>query len=98
MGTETFDPEYPESWQEVAVRFAHHPPTSNAVAAAHEAARLKCVTLAAFVFNTIPPGDERERAIDAIDDACMAINAAIARTQLTRSPVEVPGVPPPAGR
>lgn len=67
---------------ELLVRFAHHPPTSAEVIAAHEQVRVEFARLAVWVHDLLPAGDDRRKAIDAIDVAAMAANAAVARTQL----------------
>jgi len=62
-------------------RFAHHPPRDQEVILAHAETRNRFAALADWVAQ-LPPCPERDRAIDALDTACMLSNAAIARTQL----------------
>lgn len=63
-------------------RAAHHPPSSQAVVDAHEQIRDRVAALATWANGIIPECDEKRRALDALDDAMMLLNSAVARTQL----------------
>jgi hypothetical protein len=63
-------------------KLAHHPPTTPAVVAAHEAVRNQCIALSNWAMDTIPYGPGLTESLDAIRHACMALNGAIATTQL----------------
>ena len=63
-------------------RFEHKAPTSPAVISAHEQARIHSAALADWAMSTLPPGDDLKAALDAIFAACVALNTAIAQTQL----------------
>lgn len=62
--------------------FDHKPPSTPEVVQAHEDARRKCRALASWAMNHLPPGNDLGKALDAIFTACVALNTAIAQTQL----------------
>lgn len=62
-------------------RFSYHPATSKARQDAHHEVREQALALAALWEETVPPGDERRKAIDAIELAMFYANAAVARQQ-----------------
>lgn len=66
----------------VLARFEHKAPTGPAVISAHEQARIHTAALADWAMSTLPPGDDLKSALDAIFAACVALNTAIAQTQL----------------
>jgi hypothetical protein len=63
-------------------RFDFKPATTPHVVAAHEEARQRSKMLADWAMQTLPPGDDLKAALDAIFAACVALNTAIAQTQL----------------
>lgn len=65
-------------------KFSYHPPSTDEVIHAHEWTREQFMDLALQVNAFLPDCEEKDDAIKAIDHAAMAVNAAIARTQLQR--------------
>lgn len=63
-------------------RFKHKPPTNIHVIEAHEEARARCMDLANWAMDTLPPGGDLDAALMAILGACVMLNSAIAQTQL----------------
>ena len=63
-------------------RTGYHPPSSDAVIAAHEKARATIGTAGRHLLEVVPDSDERDRMLDALDSALMWANAAIARRHL----------------
>lgn len=63
-------------------KLAHHPPSTPVVVAAHEEARRRCADLSNWAMDTLPYSQPLTEALDAIRWACMALNGAIATTQL----------------
>lgn len=80
--------------RDVARRFEHHPPTSDAVVSAHQITREMGAAFAQWMVNAMPWCPERDKAVDAIDLAVMHANAAIARYQL-KHPTELVDTPRP---
>jgi hypothetical protein len=64
---------------DVARRFAYHPPRRAGVADLHEHVRDECAGLAQELNRVLPGCPEAWKALDAVDLACMHANAAIAR-------------------
>lgn len=64
--------------EELENRFVHHPPKGNQ-AERYAAIRAQCLELAQFIRDETPCSPEQTRAINAIDEAMMLANAAIAR-------------------
>ena len=62
----------------LAHRFAHHPPSPEAIER-HKAVRRAALDCASTLVAVAPQSRERELAIEALDQACMLANAAIAR-------------------
>ncbi|WP_420811787.1 DUF7681 family protein [Kutzneria albida] len=60
-------------------RFAHHPADSYTRRAAHESVRSLCRTLARHLLDVVPPCDDRDLAIEHLEDCMFRANAAIAR-------------------
>lgn len=67
---------------DVLARFDHKPPTNTRVIDAHVNARQKCKNLADWAMDILPPGQDLNAALDRIFAACVALNTAIAQTQL----------------
>lgn len=65
--------------QEIDDRFSFHPATTKDRGDAHAAVRAACGALAHQFVDTLPAGRDKRRAIDALDDAMMYANAAVAR-------------------
>lgn len=63
-------------------RFKHKPPTSPKVIEAHLETRRRCMDLANWAMDTLPPGGDLDGALMAILGACVMMNSAIAQTQL----------------
>jgi len=74
------------SRNEIRDRFAHHPPTSDQVAEAHQEIRLRFTSLALYLAESVPSGRESSLAQTKLEEAAFWANAAVARTQL-----ETPG-------
>lgn len=70
---------FTNSQQELANRFAYHPPKTPEVGEAHSAVRTACFELAAKIVALTPEGREKSLAITKIEEAMMWANAAIAR-------------------
>lgn len=68
---------------ELARRFTHHAPTDDQAGrdriAQHERVRAAGLAFAQLLADLTPDCPERARALDAVDDAVMRANAAIAR-------------------
>jgi hypothetical protein len=62
--------------------YQHHPPSSVEVEAAHGTVRALFETVAVRLAAMLPDHPASYRALEKLDEACMATNAAIARTQL----------------
>lgn len=72
--------------QDIAKRFAYHPPSTDEVRWAHEKIRERCAELAFWFERILPECDEKDEAIRGVDEVCMFANACVARTQLKRTP------------
>jgi hypothetical protein len=59
--------------------FSYHPANADDVKDMHEAVRLQCGAIAQHWLNHLPDCHEKDRALDALDDAMKHANAAIAR-------------------
>lgn len=64
---------------ELAHRFAYHPPTDAETIAAHETVRRETGDMAALFNELLPDGREKACAFTALEEAMMWANAAIAR-------------------
>lgn len=60
-------------------RFRFYPANTQKRRDAHERVRELCAGLLTDLWTVVPPSDERQRMVDALDDVCMRANAAIAR-------------------
>jgi hypothetical protein len=60
-------------------RYQHHPPRDQAAITAHETIRGGARAFAQIITDFVPAGPERDRALDAVDDAMFRSNAGIAR-------------------
>lgn len=67
--------------EELTKRFDHHPPSTPAVVALHEEARVRCRLLAEFCAEKMTPSREQSTALSKIEEAMFWINAGIARNQ-----------------
>lgn len=67
-------------------RFARHPANTLEKQNAHGSVRMKCLELAYFVKNSVPPGREQSLALTHIEEVMLWSNAGIARNNgnLTR--------------
>jgi len=79
--------------QELQNRFMHHPPHGDQ-AARYNRIRNECLTLAIIIRDLTPVSPEQTRAINAIDEAMMLANAAIARNEPMPLPVTHPDTAP----
>lgn len=66
---------------EYANRFAYHKPSTPEVGQQHDQVRNGVRGVAYFLWDLVPDCPERERMIDALDDAMKHANAGIARHQ-----------------
>lgn len=62
-------------------RFAHHPPSTDAIASHHHLMREAARWLAGQVIEYVPEGCEQALALTKIEEAMMWANAGIARHQ-----------------
>lgn len=60
-------------------RFRFYPAGTEERRNAHERVRSICADTLTALWALVPPSDERQRMVDALDDVCMRANAAIAR-------------------
>lgn len=58
--------------------FSFHPPADAAAADQHTSVRVWCKDLAYTLMNLVPPGPERDQAIDRLREVMFWANAAIA--------------------
>ena len=65
----------------LARAYMHHPPTTPDIIRAHEMTRANFHVLASWVNDLLPHSREKERSLEALDDAAKHANAAIARRQ-----------------
>lgn len=65
---------------ELENRYKHHPPVGDQVHR-YAAIRAEVLKLAKFIVNATPCSPEQARALNALDDAMMLSNAAIARNE-----------------
>lgn len=64
--------------EELADRFAHHPPVNNRVASTHEEIRDLFTDLAIQLNIELPESREKSLALTALQEGCMWANASIA--------------------
>ncbi len=77
-------------------RFSYHPADTDEKVRAHEDVRAMCLEVAEHLNLLLPESREKERAVDALDDAMKHANAAIARHSLGGQPM-VAGTDDPQG-
>lgn len=65
--------------EQLANRFMHHPPVGNQIER-YGAIRAGCLDLARLIVKLTPCSPEQARALNAVDEAMMLANAAIARS------------------
>jgi hypothetical protein len=66
------------------VIFTYHAPPDEHTAQVHEEVRRRCLNIARWMRDVIPPCDERDQAINHLDYAMTRANAAVARRGLAR--------------
>lgn len=66
-------------------RFGYHPPSTPAVAKAHEDVRDEFRVAAEFVCEVMPPCRERATALTKLEEAMFWANAGIARNQVVQA-------------
>lgn len=65
--------------EELAHRFAYHPPNGDGIPELHASARASCHETAKFLADNIPSCRELSLALTKLEEAMMWANAAIAR-------------------
>ncbi len=68
--------------------FSFHPPSSPAIAEAHEQVRAKCRELAGFLSDLLPECPDKTVALRAVRDVMFQANATIACNQALFTPEE----------
>lgn len=64
---------------DIANRFAYHPPTTEERRQDHSALRFACLTMATYLNDNLPAGREKALAITHLEEVMFWGNAAIAR-------------------
>ena len=67
---------------DIANRFKFHPATDDEKRNAHTAVRVHCRSLADYINDALPDGDEKDKAIDYVELAMFYANASLARNNM----------------
>lgn len=70
--------EMPVPDEELADRFKHHPPTTQARIDAHDGIRTRAADFAAWLNQHVPESREKSLALTALQETSMWANAAVA--------------------
>lgn len=71
---------------DIAHRFAHHPPTAPNIAEAHQQVRRECAVLGHTLAGLLPESREKSLAFTKLEEAMFWANAAVARAQRLYEP------------